>query len=179
MASRLVLPGQRQGGRPERRDQPLEPLLAGRVEQEPGEAEVVLDDQQDPVARPDVVAVVADLVDQLGSAVRLGGRRPPAAGRGGRGSRSIGPAVWPGSVGAGGRPAAAVYVCGRYRVNVLPLPGRARQPDLAAQQPRQLAADRQAQAGAAVLAAGRAVRLLERLEDDLLLVRRRCRCRCR
>ena len=40
------------------------------------------------------------------------------------------------------------------------------------QQARQLAADRQAQAGAAVLAAGAAVGLLERLEDDLLLVRR-------
>ena len=43
---------------------------------------------------------------------------------------------------------------------------------LAAEQPRQLPADRQAQAGAAVLAAGAAVGLLERLEDDLLLVGR-------
>ena len=34
---RLVLAGQGQGGRPERGDQPLEPLLAGGVEQEPGE----------------------------------------------------------------------------------------------------------------------------------------------
>ena len=49
---------------------------------------------------------------------------------------------------------------------------RAGQADLAAQQLGQLAADRQAQAGAAVLAAGRAVGLLERLEDDLLLVAR-------
>ena len=49
---------------------------------------------------------------------------------------------------------------------------RADQPDLAAQQARQLAADRQAEARAAVLAAGAAVGLLERLEDDLLLVRR-------
>jgi hypothetical protein len=47
---------------------------------------------------------------------------------------------------------------------------RAGQADLAAQQLGQLAADRQAQAGAAVLAAGGAVGLLEGLEDDLLLV---------
>ena len=49
---------------------------------------------------------------------------------------------------------------------------RADQPDLAAEQLGELARDGQAQAGAAVLAAGRAVGLLERLEDDLLLVGR-------
>src|SRR6185503_8674304 len=48
----------------------------------------------------------------------------------------------------------------------------AREPELAAEQPGELAADRQAEAGAAVLAAGRAVGLLEGLEDQLLLVRR-------
>ena len=53
-----------------------------------------------------------------------------------------------------------------------PLARRAHQPDLAAQQPSDLATDRQPQAGAAVLAARAAVGLLERLEDDLLLVRR-------
>jgi hypothetical protein len=42
---------------------------------------------------------------------------------------------------------------------------------LAAEQAGELAADREAEAGAAVLAAGGAVGLLERLEDDLLLVR--------
>src|SRR5580693_3788878 len=42
--------------------------------------------------------------------------------------------------------------------------------DLAAEHARDLPADREPEAGAAVLAAGRAVRLLERLEDDLLLV---------
>jgi hypothetical protein len=47
---------------------------------------------------------------------------------------------------------------------------RALQEDLPAEQPRDLAADGQAQARTAVLAAGRAVRLLERLEDDLLLL---------
>ena len=47
---------------------------------------------------------------------------------------------------------------------------RAGQADFAAEQLRQFARDRKAQARAAVLAAGRTVGLLERLEDDLLLV---------
>ena len=46
------------------------------------------------------------------------------------------------------------------------------QPDLAAQQRRQLAADGQAQAGAAVLARGAGIGLLEGLEDEPLLLRR-------
>ena len=46
------------------------------------------------------------------------------------------------------------------------------QPDLAAEQHGQLAADRQAQAGAAVLARGAGVGLLEGLEDQPLLLRR-------
>ena len=50
--------------------------------------------------------------------------------------------------------------------------GSALQTDLTAQQARQLAADGEAQTGAAVLAAGGAIRLLERLEDDSLLVLR-------
>src|SRR5947207_1073816 len=49
---------------------------------------------------------------------------------------------------------------------------RATETNLAAEQSRQFAADRKTQARAAVLAAGRAVRLLERLEDNLLLLRR-------
>ena len=47
---------------------------------------------------------------------------------------------------------------------------RAAQAELAAQQLRQLAADGEAKAGAAVLAAGRGVGLLEGLEHDLLLL---------
>ena len=46
----------------------------------------------------------------------------------------------------------------------------AAQLDLAAEQVRQLAADRQAKPGAAVFAAGRCIGLLERLEDDALLL---------
>ena len=48
----------------------------------------------------------------------------------------------------------------------------ARDADLAAEQACELAADGQAEAGAAVLAAGGAVGLLERLEDEALLVGR-------
>src|SRR6266540_5793753 len=50
-------------------------------------------------------------------------------------------------------------------------PDFAGQPDLAAEQPRNLAADREAQARATILAARGAVGLLERLEDDAVLVR--------
>ena len=60
-----------------------------------------------------------------------------------------------------------------------PLARRADQADLAAQQPGDLAADRQAQPRAAVLPARAAVGLLERLEDDLLLVRRDADARVR
>src|SRR6266404_3224773 len=54
-------------------------------------------------------------------------------------------------------------VWGRYSVKVLPRP---------AEQAGDLATDGEAQSGAAVLAARAAVRLLERLEDDLLLLER-------
>src|SRR5688500_1869865 len=47
---------------------------------------------------------------------------------------------------------------------------RARQHDLAPEEARDLAADRKAESGAAVLAARGPVRLLESLEDDALLV---------
>ena len=50
-------------------------------------------------------------------------------------------------------------------MNVLPRPGVARQRDLAAEQADELAADREPEPGAAVLARGRAVGLRERLED--------------
>src|SRR5205085_11647449 len=46
----------------------------------------------------------------------------------------------------------------------------ARHADLAAEQPRDLAADGEAEARAAVLARGRCIGLLERLEDDALLL---------
>src|SRR5262249_12227449 len=163
---------QRQGGGAERRDQALEALLAGRVQEEAGEAHVVLDDQQHRVARADAVAVVAHFVDQRRGSQHWGGgvQRPRRHGGGGVGR--AGRAGWVGGGGAGGggsrrlggRLAHRVRrgVDRRQKEGEGPPPARAAdQADLAAQQPRQLAADRQAQAGAAVLAAGRAVGLLE------------------
>ena len=49
--------------------------------------------------------------------------------------------------------------------------GFATQLDFAAEQIRQLAADRETKPGAAIFAAGRRIGLLERLEDDALLLR--------
>ena len=57
-------------------------------------------------------------------------------------------------------------------MNVLPRPSRAVEPNLAAEESRDLAADRQAESGAAVFAARAAIGLLERLEDGVLLVGR-------
>ena len=61
-------------------------------------------------------------------------------------------------------------VRGSTRRNTLPSPGVLSTRDLAAEQPRQVARDRQAEPGAAELAVGGAVRLAERLEDQLLLL---------
>src|SRR5204863_5991187 len=49
-------------------------------------------------------------------------------------------------------------------------PGRAPELDFPTEQVGKLAADRQAKAGASVLAAGAGIGLLERLEDDALLL---------
>ncbi len=59
---------------------------------------------------------------------------------------------------------------GRYRVKVLPWASALSGCDDATEQERDLAADGQSKAGAAVLAAGGAVRLLQRPEDCLQLL---------
>ena len=64
-------------------------------------------------------------------------------------------------------------------MKVLPCPGTLARADLAPQERRQLAADREAQTGAAVLAARPGIGLLKRFEDEALLLRARCRCRYR
>ena len=112
-----------------------------------------------------------------------------------RGRRSIAASRWT-SIGIGARlsVASAARLAGRRRQlccvrarstlngqvqrERAALARRALEADLAAEQARELAADREAETGAAVLAAGAAVGLLERLEDELLLLRARCRCRC-
>ena len=64
----------------------------------------------------------------------------------------------------------------RSNQNVRTVAGLALDADLAAHQLDELAADRQAQAGAAELARGRGVGLAEGLEEALLIARARCRC---
>ena len=63
--------------------------------------------------------------------------------------------------------------------NVLPRPGSVSTPIVAAHQLDELAADRQAEAGAAVAARRRGVGLGEGLEEAGRPARARCRCRCR
>ena len=141
----------------------LEALLPRRVEQDAREAEVVLDDQEDLVAGLDVVAVVVGLVGELHRrAFALGRQRLDRVLLDLLPGRSVPGALRP------RRRVARRQVQGEGAAR----PGRADELDLAAEELRELAADREAQARAAVLAAGRAVGLLERLEDDLLLVRR-------
>ncbi|ABS26438.1 hypothetical protein Anae109_2236 [Anaeromyxobacter sp. Fw109-5] len=83
---------------------------------------------------------------------------------------------------AGGRPRRGVRAAvpqGQQQREGAPLAGLALDLDRPAQQPRDLAADGQPQAGPAVLAARGAVGLLERLEDEPLLVRRDADARVR
>ena len=146
------------------RDEALEAALARHPEQRAREVRVVLDDQDDAVA---------------GVERRRGRRRPRSAGAA-TGSTSIdtsaGRVVGPCELGRGlGR---AVRLR-RRRVHRreeeregAALARRALGADLAAEQARDLAADREPEAGAAVAAARRAVGLLERLEDQPQLVGR-------
>ena len=92
MASRLVLAGHRQRGGAQRGDQPLEALLARGLEQELANARSFSTISSTRIAGLDVVAVVADLVDELGG---LEDRRGAACGSAGRGTglagrRSVG-----------------------------------------------------------------------------------------
>ena len=63
--------------------------------------------------------------------------------------------------------------------NVRAFAGVAIHPDLASQQLGQPFGNGQAQSGAAVMARGGGIDLLERLEEAALLVQRECRSRCR
>ena len=156
-----------QGRRTQRRHQPPEAGLASDVQQQAGKAEIVLDDQQDLVPRLDGVAIVARFVDRfrrfldLGRALRLRFGLDGAVGLGGL--------LWYGAE-------LARRLWWREGLRQIEregtaTAGTAHEANLAAQQAGQLAANGQAQTGAAVLAAGAAVGLLKGLEDDLLLLR--------
>ena len=145
--------------------QALEAAVAGQIQQDLGEVRIVLDDEEDPVARLDRAAVVRDLALDHG-------REHHARGRG---LDDLGLGL--GRDGADGRRHRRLV----HRLERIddrevegegaPLAGRALDPDLAAEEPGDLPADREAEAGAAVLAAGAGVGLLEGLEDDAVLVR--------
>ncbi len=60
---RLVLLGEFERLRAARRDQHLEALVAGQIDQHAGVMRIVLDDQEDAVARLQTEAVIRDLLD--------------------------------------------------------------------------------------------------------------------
>ena len=166
MAVGQVLAGERRPSLPARGDDAFEALVARQAQQNAGIVRIVLDDQQHQVA----------LLDRRRGrpAMRLLARHRAAPGSAGSmAERRLGDRV---ATVAEAGPGVAQRQVEREGAA---LAGDAREPDFAAQQRRQLAADGQAQAGAAVLAAGAGVGLLEGLEDDLLLLRRQCRCPCR
>ena len=137
-------------------DDALEALVARQAQENAGVVRIVLDDEQHGVARLDGVAVVLDVLF-----ARDGQNREFAGlGRARRWSmRSValsGPDV----------------VERQEEGEGAALPVDAGELDLAAEQHGQLAADGEAQAGAAVFAGGAGVGLLEGLEDEPLLLRR-------
>ena len=156
-ARRLVLAWQGERIGAAHGDQHLEALVAGEIDQDAGVVRIVLDDQQDGVAGLDVEPVVGNLLDRRArrrGRPALGRRRRPRPPHGARRRRRAD--IFDRQVEREGAAGAR----------------RAAQLDFAAEQARQLAADGEAEAGAAVFAAGAGVGLLERLEDDLLLFRR-------
>src|SRR6266853_6249393 len=173
------------------RDYALEPAFARDIEQSRGELDVVLDDQDDAIARVAVVAVVADLrlrayparfhrraqARSLGVSRTepglFGGRFLGGCFKGGcfrRYRRRTGPGLLGGC-----------FRCSRLEVRRIvgkrQVKGEraafarfAFDADFPAKQASELAADGKSQSGAAVFAAGGSVSLLEGLENDLPLV---------
>ena len=131
-----------------------------RLDEQRREGAVVLDHQQHAVARRERVAIVAELVRQ-----RLHGRDRH------RGLRRVRAA--PAGPPVSGRPSTTGSgLEGQEQREGRALAGHALHRQRAAEQPRELARDGEPEAGAAVAAAGRAVGLLEGLEDQRQLVRR-------
>jgi hypothetical protein len=133
----------------------LQPGHMGRIDHDAGVVGVVLDDQKRAVAGLQLVAIVGILVDEM-FRQRDGRQRLRALSLGrlthGRSGTGVRHRQVQGEGAAGA--------------------GRAAQREFAAQKARQLAADRKTEAGAAILATGAGVGLLEGFEDDLLLLRR-------
>ena len=150
---RMIVVGERDRLGAGRGDEHLEAVVMRKIDEDAGIVRIVLDDQQDHVAGSQLVAIVGQLLE-----------------------RPLGQSVYDSPAGG---PRALDHLRGPGRSDILErqvereraaLARRAVQLDLAAEQIGKLAADRQAEAGAAILAAGAGVGLLERLEDDLLLL---------
>src|SRR5579885_2824418 len=177
----LEFAGQAEGRSAAKRHQHLDAALVGQLDQDAGKSDVILDDEQYRIARLDQVAVVIDF-DIMHDRDRSGrGRRQNHVDHlivnrlGGLDQRSRTAAV------------AVLLRPRRFRlrhrdhgdVGLRQIQGkraahagRALQTEFAAEQPGQFAADGKAEPRPAVLAAGGAIRLLERFEDDLVFVLR-------
>src|SRR6202034_1308573 len=156
---RMVRARQRQRVRTAMREQYLESFVLRQIDHDARIVRIVLDDQNHAVARREVVPVIDDLLDrpldQTCLRQRAGsGRLHALRGHGSpqRGAAKIGERQ--------------IQRKGAARAR------RAAQLNFPAEQVREFAADRQPEAGAAVLAAGGRVGLLKSLEYDALLFRR-------
>ena len=160
---KLVLARDGQRIRAARGDASLEPAFVRHFQQETGEVRVVFHDQQGPVLRLDVVAIVVELHGGGGGRFGRVGRQAQIVREDdqvlGGGERRLAFQGFDGHV-----------ILRQIERERAALSGSARQADFTAQQARDFAADGQSEPGAAVLPAGAAVRLLEGLENDLLLV---------
>ena len=143
----------------------LEAPLAGDLELGAGEVGVVLDDQDDAVAVLDRLAVVVDLARSRAGSDRA--RLVAVVARRGRGrARRDGVE----QLGRRRRRRGLDVLLRQEERERASLARLGLDVDLAAEQPRDLPADREAEPGSAVAAARRPVRLLERLEDQAQLV---------
>src|SRR5258708_7589090 len=132
----------------------LESLVARKITQQSRIMWIVFENQEDCIVRLQIVAVVRNLFDRM--------FRDAGGGRGGwRGVRSL-------HYGRAGRSYVGLR---QVKGESTSLSRSAAQLDFAAKQAGQLTTDCQPKTGAAVLAAGAGICLLEGLEDDPLFVR--------
>src|SRR5262249_11382471 len=137
----------------------LEALLARQLDHDAGIVRIVLDDEQDRVARLDLQPVVGDLL-------KRSLRQPDRMGCGRMRRRRV--RCWARSR----RRRRADIFERQIEREARAYARRTAQVDLAAEQVRQLATDRKPETGATILTAGAGVRLHEGLEDHLLLLER-------
>ena len=135
-------------------NQDLETLVAGEIDQNPRVMRVVLDDQENRIARLEVEAVVGKLFDDALLRRGLQHRRRTVRRGLQDARRHRRPGIFQRQIQREGRALAR----------------RRAQMDFTAEQARELAADGETKPGAAIFAAGAGVGLLERFEDQLLLL---------